>query len=71
MNKFMEKSNELANKGTEHKEGGPFGAVIVDKEGKIIATGNNKVLKTNDPTASWKLIAFVLKYWKFWISYKF
>ena len=30
----MEKSNELANKGIEHKEGGPFGAVIVDKEGK-------------------------------------
>ncbi len=48
MNKFMKKSNELANKGIEYKEGGPFGAVIVDKEGKIIATGNNKVLKTND-----------------------
>ena len=32
-------------------EGGPFGAVIVDKNGEIIAKGNNKVLKNNDPTA--------------------
>ena len=32
-------------------EGGPFGAVITDKEGNIIATGNNMVLKNNDPTA--------------------
>ena len=32
-------------------EGGPFGAVITDKGGNIIATGNNMVLKNNDPTA--------------------
>lgn len=32
-------------------EGGPFGAVITDKEGNIIAKGNNMVLKNNDPTA--------------------
>ena len=32
-------------------EGGPFGAVITDKEGNIIATGNNMVLKNNDPSA--------------------
>ena len=37
--------------GIENNEGGPFGAVIVDKNGNIIATGNNKVLKNNDPTA--------------------
>jgi len=30
--------------------GGPFGAVIV-KDGKIIATGVNRVTKNNDPTA--------------------
>ena len=41
MNKYMKKSSDLANKGIEKKEGGPFGAVIVDKEGKIISTGNN------------------------------
>ena len=32
-------------------EGGPFGTVITDKEGNIIVTGNNMVLKNNDPTA--------------------
>ena len=57
MNKYMKKSSDLANKGIEKKEGGPFGAVIVDKEGKIISTGNNKVLKTNDPTAHAEIVA--------------
>ena len=57
MNKYMKKSNDLANKGIEKKEGGPFGAVIVDKEGKIISTGNNKVIKTNDPTAHAEIVA--------------
>ena len=32
------------------KGGGPFGAVIV-KEGKIIATGSNRVTANTDPTA--------------------
>jgi len=32
------------------KGGGPFGAVIV-KDGKIIATGVNRVTSNNDPTA--------------------
>lgn len=31
--------------------GGPFGAVIVDAKGEIIATGVNTVTNTNDPTA--------------------
>lgn len=57
MNKYMKKSNDLANKGIEKKDGGPFGAVIIDKEGKIISTGNNKVIKTNDPTAHAEIVA--------------
>lgn len=32
-------------------QGGPFGAVITDKEGVIIATASNTVLKDCDPTA--------------------
>ena len=36
--------------------GGPFGAVIV-KEGKIIATGVNRVTKNNDPTAHAEITA--------------
>ena len=31
--------------------GGPFGAVIADKEGRVIATGANSVTLTLDPTA--------------------
>jgi len=31
--------------------GGPFGAVVVDKNGKIIGEGHNEVTVNNDPTA--------------------
>ena len=51
MNKYMEIANENANVGMLNNEGGPFGAVIVDKDGKVISTGNNQVFKNNDPTA--------------------
>ena len=47
----MKIAKENADNGIENKEGGPFGAVITDKEGNIIANGNNRVLKNNDPTA--------------------
>ena len=39
------------------KGGGPFGAVIADKEGEIIATGVNRVTSNNDPTAHAEIIA--------------
>jgi len=51
MNTFMEIAKNAAENGMNLNEGGPFGAVITDKEGNIIATGNNQVLKNNDPTA--------------------
>lgn len=51
MDKFMEMAKECAQHGVSHNEGGPFGAVIVDKVGNIIAKGNNMVLANNDPTA--------------------
>ena len=51
MNKYMQIAKETADRGIKEKEGGPFGAAIVDKDGKIIATGNNQVLLKNDPTA--------------------
>jgi len=31
--------------------GGPFGAVIIDKEGAVVSIASNTVLKDNDPTA--------------------
>lgn len=57
MNKFMNIAKQNAEKGIKEKEGGPFGAVIVDKDGKIIANGNNQVLKQNDPTAHAEMVA--------------
>ena len=51
MNEYMKIAKECAEHGVSHNEGGPFGAVITDKEGNIIAKGNNMVLANNDPTA--------------------
>ena len=57
MNIIMNKAIESAIKGIRTKEGGPFGAVITDKDGNIIASGNNKVIINNDPTAHAEVIA--------------
>lgn len=46
-----------AQTGVNKKEGGPFGAVIVNKQGQIIAKANNQVLKNNDPTAHAEIMA--------------
>ena len=57
MNKYMEIAKNAAENGIKLNEGGPFGAVITDKHGNIIATGNNQVLKNNDPTAHAEVMA--------------
>ena len=57
MNKYMEIAKNAAENGMNLNEGGPFGAVITDKAGNIIATGNNQVLKNNDPTAHAEIMA--------------
>ncbi len=46
---FLRQALELAYHNIE-KGGRPFGAVIV-KDGKVIASGVNQILTTNDPTA--------------------
>ena len=48
-NKFMRQAIQLAIDNIKNG-GGPFGAVIV-KDGKVIATGVNRVPANNDPTA--------------------
>lgn len=53
----MQKAKNNAQEGISKKEGGPFGAIIVDKEGNIISNGNNKVIKNTDPTAHAEIIA--------------
>lgn len=54
--KFMKIAIDLANENVKNNNGGPFGAIIV-KNGKIIATGTNKVTKNNDPTAHAEITA--------------
>ena len=51
MNNYFEEAIKLAKNGVKNKEGGPFGAVVVDNKGRIVGYGNNQVLKNNDPTA--------------------
>ena len=57
MNENMIVAKELAKNGADKNEGGPFGAVITDKNGKIIAKGNNKVIISHDPTAHAEIVA--------------
>lgn len=57
MNKFMEIAKQNAEKGIANNEGGPFGAIIIDKSGNIISNGNNKVFKEKDPTAHAEIVA--------------
>ena len=48
---YIEEATKEAKIGVENKCGGPFGAVIVDLNGNIIATAHNTVLSDDDPTA--------------------
>lgn len=55
-NEFMKVALEEAYYGIEHGHGGPFGAVIV-KDGVIIGTGHNCVIKEKDPTLHGEMVA--------------
>lgn len=50
-NEILKKALEEAKKGVELGDGGPFGAVIVDRDGNIVSSGHNMVLTEKDPTA--------------------
>ena len=50
MNKYMELAVKEARQAMKKGHGGPFGAVIV-KDGEIIASSHNSVIKSNDATA--------------------
>jgi len=47
---FIKEAVRISRDNMNDGSGGPFGAVIV-KDGKIIASGSNKVTSKNDPTA--------------------
>lgn len=51
MDTNMQKALEQAIYGYVHKEGGPFGALIIDKDGNVLSCTNNQVLINHDPTA--------------------
>lgn len=54
--KFLALALRLATENVEKNGGGPFGAVLV-KDGKVVATGVNRVTATNDPTAHAEVVA--------------
>lgn len=53
---FMKLAVEEARAGINSNHGGPFGAVVV-KDGEIIASGHNCVLKNNDSTCHGEIAA--------------
>lgn len=55
-NRYMQMAIEEAKAGIHAKHGGPFGSVIV-KDGVVVGTGHNKVLKNNDPTCHGEMAA--------------
>jgi tRNA(Arg) A34 adenosine deaminase TadA len=55
--KYIRLAIDLAKKGMTAKKGGPFGAVIVNRDGEIVGKGNNMVTSTNDPTAHAEVVA--------------
>ena len=57
MNKFMKIAKERSINGCRNHEGGPFGAVITDKNGKIIARGYNQKETKTDTTKHAEIIA--------------
>jgi guanine deaminase len=48
---YMQMAYAEAKQGIEQGEGGPFGAVIVNAAGVVIARAHNQVLLRHDPTA--------------------
>ncbi|HXN25227.1 MAG TPA: nucleoside deaminase [Candidatus Dormibacteraeota bacterium] len=56
VNDFMKRAIALATENVNSGRGGPFGVVIV-KDGRVIASGTNRVTSTNDPTAHAEMVA--------------
>jgi guanine deaminase len=48
---FMQMAVDKARETMNKNIGGPFGAAITDKDGKLIAVSSNRVLGDHDPTA--------------------
>lgn len=57
---YMLLAREQAAMGSSNGEGGPFGAVVVDADGAVLAAGHNQVLLAHDPTAHAEVVALRL-----------
>lgn len=57
MNNIMNLGIEEARKTMLENKGGPFGAVITDSEGNVVAVASNLVLERYDPTAHAEIMA--------------
>lgn len=55
-NHFMKRACELAYNNVVQNNGGPFGCVITDSQGYVLAEGSNCVTETNDPTAHAEIV---------------
>jgi guanine deaminase len=55
-NPFMQKAIALAIHNVRAGIGGPFAAVVV-KDGRVVASGTNRVTSCNDPTAHAEVVA--------------
>jgi guanine deaminase len=53
---FLQQAIDLAIDGLRADHGGPFGAVVV-RDGRLVASGCNRVTSTNDPTAHAEIVA--------------
>lgn len=51
INIIMEQGVARAKQTMNNNEGGPFGAVILDKNNQVVSVASNQVLNKNDPTA--------------------
>ena len=57
LDKYLDMAAIEAKIGVENGDGGPFGAVIIDKFGNVLAKAHNMVLKTHDPTNHAEIVA--------------
>lgn len=55
--KHMEEAVAVARQGAASGAGGPFGAVLANSRGHVIARAHNEVLKRNDPTCHAEIMA--------------
>ena len=53
---YLSRAIELARAGLRNGLGGPFGALVV-RAGEVLATGENRVLSSHDPTAHAEIVA--------------